>query len=129
MTITYTWKITELHTQNSDNAQDVVVLTRWKKTGVDEKGNTGMFAGATPFKLPEVNSENFIPLNDLKEENVLEWIKSVVVGHYAIHVDKVIAEGIAKNAIVKQPLPWEPSSDDSSIDIAPPNAISPLQAN
>ena len=106
MTITYTWKVTDLQTNNSDTLQNVVVHTRWTKTGTDENGNSGMFAGATPFKISDVNPKTFKPLNELTESEVLSWIQAVVTGYYEEHVNTKIAEQISKKSIVNQPLPW-----------------------
>lgn len=108
MTMTYTWKITELHTNNAENLENVVVQTRWEKIGTDENNNTGKFAGATPFKASDVNPEAFKPFIELTEEDVLSWIQAVVVGHYEEHVNARIADEIAKKSIVNQPLPWNP---------------------
>ena len=56
MSMTYTWEITSLKTQNQTNADgdalaNAVVQTYWKCTGTDSDGNgaTGSFSGATPI--------------------------------------------------------------------------------
>ena len=96
MAITYTWKITGLKTKNvSDDKQAAVVQTYWKKIGTDADGNEGTFSGATPFTVdPTDESGPFIAFEDLTEEDVLDWIKTVVVGGYEEHVNGQIAKQI-----------------------------------
>lgn len=109
MAITYTWKITSLKVKDEGGKQNVVCQTYWQKTGTDEAGNTGTFSGATPFTLdPTDASGPFIPFNELTEEDVLAWIKSVVVGSYAEHVDGKIQEQIDEkvNPVTEPSLPW-----------------------
>ena len=109
--ITYTWKITGLKTQNVGDKPDAVVQTYWQKIGTDENGNEGTFSGATPFTVdPTDESGPFIPFEDLTEENVLDWIKTVVVGNYEEHVNGKIAEQIELkiSPISENRLPWAP---------------------
>lgn len=110
MAITYAWKITGLKTKDvNDLKPDSVVQTYWQKIGTDEDGNQGIFSGATPFTVdPTDSSGPFIPFEQLTEEDVLGWIKSVVVGDYEIHVNGKIQEQIDSkiNPVVDQDLPW-----------------------
>ena len=104
MSLTYAWSITGMKT-NENNA---VVQTYWKKTGTDANGNVGTFSGATPFKIAE--GQNLIPLEQLTETQVLDWIKSVVVGDYENHVNSQIQKDLDRNkSVVKDvKLPWAP---------------------
>ena len=111
MAITYTWKVTDMKVRNQDiestTYEKTVVQTFWEKTGTDENGNTGMFAGATPFQYnPE--SSTFIPFSELTEEIVIGWIQGVVVGHYEDHVNEQIQKDIDEktNPIIESVLPW-----------------------
>ena len=110
--ITYTWKITGLKVQNvSDTRPNAVVQTYWQKIGTDEDGNEGIFSGATPFTPdPTDDSGPFIPFEELTEENVLDWIKTVVVGQYEQHVNEQIQRQIddKRNPIIDATLPWAP---------------------
>lgn len=90
----YTWKITSLKRKDSSNLNNIIVQTYWKKIGTDENGNTGEFSGATPFDISTVDSENFVPYEQLTEEIVLGWIQSIVVGDYERHVNEQIAKQI-----------------------------------
>jgi len=109
MTITYTWKVTGLKTKNIDSYDNVVVQTYWQKIGTDENGNEGRFSGATPFTLdPTDDSGPFIPFEELTEADVIDWIKTVVVGEYEEHVNEQIAKDLESkiNPELDTDLPW-----------------------
>lgn len=115
MAITYTWKVTDMKVRSKDIDgtiyDETVVQTYWEKTGTDENGNTGMFAGATPFDYnPE--SSTFIPFSDLTEEIIIGWIQSVVVGRYEDHINEQIQKEIDEkaNPIIEPILPWASES-------------------
>jgi hypothetical protein len=115
MAITYTWKVTSLKTKNvADNMPNAVVQTYWQKIGTDENGNTGTFSGATPFTVdPTDDSGPFIPFEQLTEEDVLTWIKSIVVGSYEEHVNGQIQKQIDEkvNPVSEASLPWAPETE------------------
>lgn len=110
MALTYTWLVTSLKVKNvSEQKQDAIVQTYWKKIGTDENGNQGTFSGATPFTVdPSDDSGPFIPFEELSEEDVLNWIKSVVVGSYEEHVNGAIQKEIDDkiNPTVEKNVPW-----------------------
>lgn len=114
MAITYTWKITGLKTKDVDGKPSAVVQTYWQKTGTDENGNQGTFQGATPFTVdPTDDSGPFIPFSELTEDDVLAWIKTVVVGNYEEHVNGKIAEQIEQKIapVTDVKLPWAPEQE------------------
>lgn len=100
MDITYTWTLKKIQKRNTDNLNDVIVQTRWEKVGTvnqtDADGNliTGTFTGATPFNPQTIDPDNFTAYENLTNEQVLGWIKSVVVDDYEQHVNKQIAKQI-----------------------------------
>ena len=107
----YTWKLSGLKKTSNQNLSNVVIQTYWTKTGIDENGNEGFFQGATPFDLSSVDPNNFIQYENLTEEIVLEWVKSIVVGSYEEHVNEQIQKQINDkiNQIVEvktDELPW-----------------------
>ena len=109
MAITYTWTVTGIKTTTEGSYQNSVIQTYWKKIGTDENGNTGEFAGATPFSAANVAAEDFVPFNELTEEIVVNWIKAEVTGDYEQHVNAQIAKKLNESAITEQPLPWDPT--------------------
>lgn len=115
MALTYTWAVTSLK-KTSDptlGVDNVVVQTTWTCTGTDEDGYSGVFNGATPFPLSQLDPATFIPYEDLTEADVIGWIQAVVVGSYKEHVDAQIMKQIAleKDPVVEVPngdFPWDP---------------------
>lgn len=119
MSLTYTWKLKSLKKTSTGDYENLIVGTQWECTGTDADGNEGTFFGATPFKAEDVESESFVAYNDLTEETVLSWIKSIVVGGYKQHVDEQIQKQIdgKKNPIVEvnsDQLPWAPPTSNTA---------------
>ncbi len=111
MSMTYTWEITSLKTQNQTNADgdtlaNSVVQTYWKKTGTDADGNTGSFSGATPFTAANTPADSFVAFADLTEDAVLGWVKAVVVGGYEEHVNGQIQSQIDEQTVQEPDMPW-----------------------
>ena len=111
MSMTYTWEVTSIQTKdetNTDNATnvDAVIQTRWKKIGTDSNGNKGEFVGATPLTSVNTSASDFKSLADLKESDVLGWIKSKVTGDYEVHVNAQIQKQIDELAIKNPDMPW-----------------------
>lgn len=113
MAISYSWKITGIKKMDTSDLTGIIFQTYWKKIGTDENGNTGEFSGATPFDPKTADPGNFTAFEDLTEDQVLGWIKSIVVGDYERHVDGRIAEEIANKKVTIEEvndgaLPWQP---------------------
>jgi hypothetical protein len=131
MGLTYDWKLKSLRKQNTDNLSDVIVGTQWKLTGTDEDGYTGVFNGATPFELRDLNGDGFVDYRDLTEELVLGWIKSQVSGstaaNYMNHINQQIQKQINHTKYInmdvqERDLPWSPISGSS---VTPEPEIAP----
>ena len=131
MGFTYEWKLTSLKKQNTSDLSDVIVGTQWKLTGTDEDGNSGVFNGATPFEIRDLNGDGFVDYRDLTEELVLGWIKSQVSGstpaNYMNHINQQIQKQIDHTKYIRmdvseQDLPWSPTSGSS---VTPEPQIAP----
>lgn len=114
MSMTYSWKVNGIKVRDEVNANGetlpkAVCQTYWSKTGVDESGNKGEFMGATPFTAANVPADQFVPFDQLTEEIVLGWIKSIVVGGYEEHVNGMIAKQISDKSVTEQSMPWAPA--------------------
>jgi hypothetical protein len=131
MALTYEWKLIGLKKQNSENFSDVIVGTTWKLTGTDEDGNSGVFNGATPFHIQDLNGDGFVDYRDLTEELVLDWVQNHVSGsspsNYMTHINQQIQKQIdyvkyARIEVNEIDLPWSPTSGSATptpTDIAP----------
>jgi hypothetical protein len=124
----YTWKITQLVKQNTNDLDNIIVGTRWTVTGTDEDGYEGTFTGATPFSLNTVDSNNFTPYDELTETQVLGWIQSVVSGSaitsYWDHISERINKSIEAEKNIRVPvdsndLPWAPTSGSGEVSLPP----------
>lgn len=106
MALTYTWRIASMKVTNQDDIVNAVCNVFWEKVGTDENGVEGFFAGATPFN--SFDPDNFTPFNELTEEQVLEWVKPLVVGDYEEHVNEQIQRDYEENINLRRqkPLPW-----------------------
>lgn len=111
MEITYSWKITELiKTPLLNGVEDVIISIKFDYIGTsDQIGEDGEFKAST-FKgavpTPPPNSENFKPLLDLTEEEVINWIKAL---HPVDHMQEQIIKDLEKNIeerININNLPW-----------------------
>ena len=60
MAYTYEWQLTGLRKSNTDDLSEVIIGTHWKVTATDEDGNQGSFDGATPFKVSELSTQEFL---------------------------------------------------------------------
>ncbi len=131
MGLTYDWKLVGLRKQNTDTLSDVIVGTTWRLTGTDEDGNSGIFNGATPFEIQDLNGDGFVDYRDLTEELVLDWVKNHVSGstasNYMNHINQQIQKQIdyvkyARTEVAEVDLPWSPTSGSSATpqpEIAP----------
>ena len=115
MAITYTWKIDMLHTTVKPGVGDAVTEIHWSKTGIDENGISGRHPGVTKFIMPEIPTEGFIPLNQLSEDQVLNWIKSDLSAEDIIFIDSKIISEIQfqsrpanTKSFTTDNLPWTP---------------------
>ena len=103
----YTWKITGVKTIDTTDSENVIAQTYWEKIGVDENGKEGRFSGATPLHSSMENKASLIKFEELTEDIIIGWIKSVVVGSYEEHVNLQIKKQIDLQSIKQPVLPWE----------------------
>ena len=115
MNIIYTWAIISMEMAPSlDGLSDVVTLVRFKYTGTDSiSGYSGDFDGSTPVGTPDPN--NFVPLQDLTEEEVIAWVKYV---YNFAHPSEVVLRKI-NNQIA-------PTNEDAPMPWAPPEPLPPV---
>jgi hypothetical protein len=117
MAITYTWKIDLMHTQSKLGLQNAVTEIHWSKTGTDENGTIGRYAGCTKFKIEDIvalnTAGNFTSLNSLTESKVLGWIKDTITLDDMNFIDAQIQSAINNkntpavgSSIKPEDMPW-----------------------
>lgn len=75
---TYTWKINSLTKKTINSVENVVFVIVWEKIGRSPEGYYGHFRQALNLKIDDVDTNNFIVFDELKEEDVIEWVKKNV---------------------------------------------------
>ena len=92
MAISYSWKLTSLKKLSIKYGTGFVVHVCWEKIGVDENGYTGVFYGESSYDINKIDT----PLDQLKEETVLNWIKNSINQTYEAYINAEIADQIQK---------------------------------
>jgi len=76
--IQYTWIIHSLTKETVSKVDDVIVSITWEKIGVDtEDYRKGSVKLNTIFTDEQLKTNNFIPFENLKKRDVINWIKSI----------------------------------------------------
>ena len=92
MAIIYEWNVTSMKVVDANNLENVVIQTYWSKKGTDENGNEGIFYGATPLPIANLDPNNFVPYDQLTQEIVIVWIQDVIKDQ--THIDEQIQKQI-----------------------------------
>ena len=91
--LTYSLQVMQLNTTRHGTYTNVVSHVHWRLTAVDEEGNRVSSGGTMPIQIQEIkwkdaltgqdrvyasqfDPSNFIAYEDLKEDDVLEWVKT-----------------------------------------------------
>ena len=106
-TTTYTWSIAALDCCNTDADFPAKVITaHWRLDGEFGDTTAGVY-GTVSF--PEPESGAFVPYADLKEEQVITWVRDALgdeqVADLQANVEQQIADLIAP-PVESKPLPW-----------------------
>lgn len=113
MNLTYTWAITGLQRATSGDFAGAIIQTYWTCTGFNDEGVYGVFNGATPFKVADIDPATFKPFEELTEADVIGWVRAVVNASYQAHIDSQIIKQIEEKtlevaAVQTDDLPWAP---------------------
>ena len=99
-----TWTITALDCSTTDVNPDTVITAHWTCSSVDGEYSASVF-NTCSFTQPD--PANFIPYNQLTQDEVLGWIWESGVDKTA--TEEAVAQMIAnqKNPpVIQPPLPW-----------------------
>lgn len=91
--IKYTWRINTITKKTISDTDSVIFNVVWEKFGIDEDGHSGVYKISTRLNTSDINSDNFIAYEDLSEDIVIGWIKSVINEE---EVDKYIQNEIKR---------------------------------
>lgn len=105
---TFTWIVKQLLTQTIDGEQNYVVIANYDVVGVDGEYSSSISDSA---KFSTDNVDNFTPYNELTNDIVVGWIKSVLgpdtVANYEESIQGQIDSQINPPVTPQNtPLPW-----------------------
>jgi hypothetical protein len=80
--ITYNWIIHSLTKRTLNNYQDVIISVVWEKIGTDHHGHVGSCKSSINFDLNNINLDLLIPYGNLKKEDLIRWVLSIVDEQY-----------------------------------------------
>jgi len=104
--ITYTIKPTSIRTKTLDGLTGVVKLVEWILEG---KLNDQIFSLPQTTTLQDPDPTNFISLNELTEQQVIQWIENAAdLTPIKAHIEFVLNKEAAKAALAQEALPWAP---------------------
>ena len=107
MSMTYTWKIVEVGTKDTVNADnevlnDAIVEVTWKKTGVDVGDNSAVYVGTTKLDPASTSTASFIAYDDVTSSNIIDWLEATITEGEMERIDATIAKKIEKAGITKR---------------------------
>jgi hypothetical protein len=107
-TAEFTIKITGLRTQTVDNVQGVVKQVNWTLSGSEADQ---VFELPQTTTVPDPDTANFIPLDQLTESEVVAWIEShdIQLPGSKHHIQLILDRQVAQAALESTPMPWAPA--------------------
>jgi hypothetical protein len=110
----YVWAVTAMTSANIASETNVIINVKWTCTGTDAEGNEGIFIGATPLTVGDIDPATFVPYDQLTQALVLSWVQPMIETDPSYwewinaQIDKQI---LAKKEQVNPdiPLPWNPT--------------------
>ena len=108
MSATFTTTILgDLLTTNIDGYTDVVKQANFLLTG-EESGQTFQLTSTANFDV--INPENFIPYNELTQQEVISWINGLgMTKSMQAQIQIVINQMIFSAELTPLPAPWDPA--------------------
>lgn len=108
MTATITWSIDwmDSSTQTINGFTEVVLSAGWRCTG-NESGQASSVYGSVTFIPPQAGDPNFVPYNQLTQQQVLGWVWASGVNQAATEAAvQTNLNNLINPPVVQNPLPW-----------------------
>jgi len=107
MTITYIIKPEKLYTHTLDGLTNVIKQVDWTITG---SADSVSFSLPNTTTLADPTQQTFVPLSEITEQNVVEWIEAQELNLPAIkaHIELVVNRELEKKALNETQMPWVP---------------------
>ena len=106
-TATFTIKVNGIRTTTINDLHDVIKQVEWSLVG-EESGQRFELPQTTTLLAPAV--ETFVPLAQVTEANVIEWVEANETRMPGIkaHIQLVLDKQIAESNLSETPMPWAP---------------------
>jgi hypothetical protein len=108
--ITYAWTVDSLDCIPStiDNKTNVISCVHWRVNAVDDTPEANK---ATIYGTQDLNTDNitdFTPYKDIKEEDIISWVKNSMGEEVDIIEKRLesIINDLANPSIISPPFPW-----------------------
>jgi hypothetical protein len=110
MSATFETKINAIRTGTVGELTNVVKRVEFTVKGT-EQGQT--FELPQNVDLADPQSEAFVPLAQVTEANVVQWVNENFTNMSAVqeHIQYVLNQEVAKVALAEAPLPWAPAPE------------------
>lgn len=107
MSATFETKINAIRTGTVGELTNVVKRVEFTVKGT-EQGQS--FELPQSVDLADPQSEAFVPLAQVTEANVIQWVNENFTNMSAVqeHIQYVLTQEVAKAALAEAPLPWAP---------------------
>jgi len=110
----YTWSIKCLGLRDYGEFKNVVVNVNWTKTGTNDLGIMGYYGSTSELIIPEAfNSDTFITYENLTEEILLTWVKSIITNEdfaNKLIFDQIDNQMNPMRYAIDDKLPWSEES-------------------
>lgn len=115
--VNYTIKPTSIRTKTLDGLTGVVKLVEWILEG-ELNGQKFSLPQTTVLEDPDPTS--FIPLNQITEQQVVQWIETAVdLQPLKGHIEYVLNKEAAKASLTQENLPWAPPVTEPTTPTVP----------
>ena len=107
MPIEYTWKIQSVKVlPDLSNRNNIVKTIEFMLEGSRDE-NTNFVLGSVELSV-DLESETFIPFDELTEETVVEWVKNALGSERINQYVYTIEQRFGPEELIETPLPWVP---------------------
>lgn len=121
--VTYTIKPTSIRTTTLDGLTGVVKLVEWILEG-ELNGQKFSLPQTTTLENPD--PANFVPLNQITEQQVIQWIENTVnLEPIKAHIEIVLNKEAAKANLTQENLPWAPPVPEPVTPVTPTDTTAP----
>jgi len=110
MSATFETKINAIRTGTVGELTNVVKRVEFTVKGTEQGQN---FELPQNVDLADPQSEAFVPLAQVTEANVVQWVNENFTNMSAVqeHIQYVLNQEVAKVALAEAPLPWAPAPE------------------